>query len=100
MVHWPHQKANLVEALVQLREKYLQLQGKVKQLEQENALFYKQIEKEKIRDTNKEVRGCCLLTFLKISWKTLSGFGNCSTASVCIRLVRLSFFKIDWCYVF
>lgn len=48
-------KANLVEALLQLREKYLQLQGKVKQLEQEIALLHEQVEKGKIRDTNKEV---------------------------------------------
>ena len=48
-------KAKLIEALVDLREKYLQLQTKINQLEQENARLLEQIEREKIKGTNKEV---------------------------------------------
>jgi len=47
-------KAKLAKALVDLRDKYLQLHSKVKHLEQENARLSKQIEHEKIKDTNRK----------------------------------------------
>lgn len=49
------QKAKLIEVIVHLREKYLLLQDKVNQLEQENARLKEQIEQERIKATNKEV---------------------------------------------
>ena len=48
-------KASLIEALTQLRERYLESQAKVKQLEQENRQLKEQIEQGKIKATNKEV---------------------------------------------
>ena len=47
-------KAKLVKALVDLRDKYIQLHSKVKHLEQENARLSEQIEHEKIKDTNRK----------------------------------------------
>ncbi len=48
-------KAKLVKALIELRDKYLQSQNRVNQLEKENTLLKKQLEKDKIKATNKEV---------------------------------------------
>jgi len=48
-------KARLVQALIALRDKYLQSQTRVNQLEKENTLLKKQLEKDKIKATNKEV---------------------------------------------
>ena len=48
-------KANLVKALIELRDKYIQLQHRVNKLENENTLLKKQLEKDKIKATNKEV---------------------------------------------
>ncbi len=48
-------KAKLIKALVELRDKYLQSQNRVNQLEKENTLLKKQLEKDKIKATNKEV---------------------------------------------
>jgi transposase len=47
-------KSNLVKALIELRNKYIQLQESVKQLEKENALLRKRIEQDTIKATNKE----------------------------------------------
>ena len=54
-IYFRWRKAKLIEALRELREKYLQLDSKNKQLEQENAQLKEQIEREKIKGTNKEV---------------------------------------------
>ena len=48
-------KAKLVKALIALRDKYLQLQSSVNQLEKENTQLKEQLEKDKIKATNKEV---------------------------------------------
>ncbi len=48
-------KAKLVEALVSLRDKYLRLQTRVKELEKEITELKKTHEQEKIKDTNKHV---------------------------------------------
>ncbi|MBC2743823.1 MAG: IS66 family transposase [Desulfosarcina sp.] len=48
-------KANLVAAVVKLRDKYLRLQDRVRQLEQENTQLKEQLEREKIKETNKQV---------------------------------------------
>ena len=48
-------KANLVKALIELRDKYIQLQHRVNKLENENTLLKNQLEKDKIKTTNKEV---------------------------------------------
>ena len=48
-------KANLAAALVNLREKYLQLQDRVRQLEQENTQLKERLEREKVKATNKQV---------------------------------------------
>ncbi len=48
-------KAKLVKALIALRDKYLQLQSSVNQLEKENAHLKEKLEKDKIKATNKEV---------------------------------------------
>ncbi len=48
-------KVNLVAAVVKLRDKYLQLQDRIRKLEQENAQLKEQLEREKIKDTNKQV---------------------------------------------
>ena len=48
-------KTKLIEALVQLRDKYIQLQSKVKELEQENVQLRDQLEQDKIEATNKNV---------------------------------------------
>ena len=48
-------KAKLVKALIELRDKYLQSQTRVNQLEKENTQLKKQLEKDKIKATNKEV---------------------------------------------
>jgi len=48
-------KAKLVKALIELRDKYVQSQTRVNQLEKENKLLKKQLEKNKIKAINKEV---------------------------------------------
>ena len=48
-------KVNLVTAVLELRDKYLQLQDRVSQLEQENTQLKEQLEREKIKATNKLV---------------------------------------------
>ena len=48
-------KSNLVAAISDLRDKYLQLQDRVRQLEQENTKLKEQLEQEKIKATNKRV---------------------------------------------
>jgi cell division septum initiation protein DivIVA len=48
-------KSNLVTALINLREKYLQLQDRVRRLEQENKRLKEELEQEKIRTVNKRV---------------------------------------------
>jgi transposase len=48
-------KANLVAAFVKLRDKYLRLKDRIHQLEQENAQLKEQLEREKIKATNKLV---------------------------------------------
>ncbi|MBC8275534.1 MAG: IS66 family transposase [Chloroflexi bacterium] len=48
-------KSNLVKALIELRDKYIQLQDRVNQLKKENALLREQIEQDKIKATNIEV---------------------------------------------
>jgi transposase len=48
-------KAKLVEALVSLRDKYLRLQTRVKELEKEITELKETHEQEKIKDTNKQV---------------------------------------------
>jgi transposase len=48
-------KAKLVKALVDLRDKYLQAQTRVEQLEKENTQLKEQLEKDKIKATNREV---------------------------------------------
>ena len=48
-------KAKLVKTLIELRDKYLQSQNRVNQLEKENTLLKKQLEEDKIKTTNKEV---------------------------------------------
>ena len=54
-IYFRWRKAKLIAALGELREKYLQLQSKNKQLEQENARLNDLIEQDKIKGTNKEV---------------------------------------------
>ena len=46
-------KVNLVAAVLKLRDKYLQLQNRVRQLELENTQLKEQLEREKIKATNK-----------------------------------------------
>ena len=48
-------KAKLVEALIELRDKYLQAQTRVNQLEKENTQLKEEIEQGKIKATNKQV---------------------------------------------
>jgi cell division septum initiation protein DivIVA len=48
-------KAKLIKALIELRDKYLQSQARVKQLEKQIAELKKKVEHEKIKDTNKQV---------------------------------------------
>ena len=48
-------KAKLIKALVELRDKYLQSQTRVNQLEKENTQLKDRLEKDKIKATNKEV---------------------------------------------
>ncbi len=48
-------KVKIVDALVALREKYLQLQDRGNRLEKENAQLKEQLEQEKIQATNKQV---------------------------------------------
>lgn len=48
-------KDNLIAAIVRLRDKYLQLQDRIRQLEQENTQLKEQMEREKIKATNKQV---------------------------------------------
>ena len=48
-------KAKLVETLIALRDKYLQAQARVDQLEKENAKLKKELEQGKIKATNKQV---------------------------------------------
>ncbi|BBO87650.1 IS66 family transposase [Desulfosarcina ovata] len=50
---WP--KVILVKAIVELRDKYLQAQDRINQLEKENAQLKRELEQEKIKNTNKEV---------------------------------------------
>jgi hypothetical protein len=45
-------KSNLVKALMELCNKYIQLQERVKQLEKENALLLKRIEQDTIKATS------------------------------------------------
>ena len=48
-------KAKLVKALIELRDKYLKSQTRVNQLEKEITQLKEQLEKDKIKATNKEV---------------------------------------------
>ena len=48
-------KAKLVKALIELRDKYLQSQSRVKQLENEITKLKENLEREKIKTTNKQV---------------------------------------------
>jgi transposase len=48
-------KVNLVAAVIELRDNYRQLQERVRQLEQENTELKEQLEREKIKATNKLV---------------------------------------------
>ncbi|MCP4270917.1 MAG: transposase, partial [Gammaproteobacteria bacterium] len=48
-------KANLVKALIELRDKYLQSQTRVNQLEKKITQLKEQLEKDKIKATNKQV---------------------------------------------
>jgi cell division septum initiation protein DivIVA len=48
-------KAKLIKALIELRDKYLQSQARVKQLEKQIAELKKKVEHEKIKDTNQQV---------------------------------------------
>lgn len=48
-------KSNLVKALIELRDKYIQLQDRVNQLKKENTLLRERIEQDKIKATNREV---------------------------------------------
>ena len=49
------QKAKLVKALIELRDKYLQSQTRVNQLEKEITELKEKFEQEKIKATNKQV---------------------------------------------
>jgi hypothetical protein len=53
ILRWP--KVDLLEAVLKLREKYLMLQDRAQQLEQENTQLKDQLEREKIKSTNKQV---------------------------------------------
>jgi len=48
-------KANLVDAVIKIREQYLKAQDRVKQLEKEIHELKEQLEQEKIKHTNKQV---------------------------------------------
>ena len=48
-------KANLIKAVLELRDKYLQAKNRADQLEKENTELKKQLEQEKIKATNKQV---------------------------------------------
>jgi hypothetical protein len=48
-------KAKLVKALIELRDKYLKSQTRVNQLEKEITQLKEQLEKDKIKATNKEI---------------------------------------------
>ena len=48
-------KARLIKALVELRDKYLQLEAQVRRLEQENAQLRLRLEQDKVKAANQEV---------------------------------------------
>ena len=53
ILRWP--EVDLLEAVLKLREEYLLLQDRARQLEQENTQLKDQLEREKIKATNKQV---------------------------------------------
>jgi hypothetical protein len=48
-------KANLIKAVLELRDKYLQAKNRADQLEKENTELKKQLEQEKVKATNQQV---------------------------------------------
>ena len=50
---WP--KRRLIKALESLKTSYTELESQVNELKQENARLKRQLEQEKIKDTNKQV---------------------------------------------
>ena len=53
IIGWP--KAIVVRTLIRLRDRYSELEARVKQLEQENAKLKEQLEQGKISVSNREV---------------------------------------------
>ena len=53
IIGWP--KAIVAKALIRLRNRYIELEDRIKKLEQENAKLKEQLEQGKIKATNKEV---------------------------------------------